>query len=155
MIPPLNLYYPILSSSLIFHRFFCPTSQHTYLQPDLHYCWWKKSDTTCDVWNPMKKTLIFWYSLCQTGDLTGFLNYPTVPISTNLGEPSQEDVLQRAMSRVGDEGYNLVWNNCEHFAVRPWGGLGQRWSDGGSSGNKNWASRLWFFSPESTVTECS
>ena len=51
---------------------------------------------------------------------------------TNLGEPSQEDVLQRAMSRVGDEGYNLVWNNCEHFAVRPWGGglgsaLVRRW----------------------------
>lgn len=52
------------------------------------------------------------------------------------------------MSRVGDEGYNLVWNNCEHFAER--GGLGQRWSDGGSSGvrgsvSKNWASRLWGF----------
>ena len=27
----------------------------------------------------MKKTLIFWYSLCQTGEFTGFLNYPTVP----------------------------------------------------------------------------
>ena len=21
------------------------------------------------------------------------------------------------MSRVGEDGYNLVWNNCEHFAV--------------------------------------
>eukprot|EP00435_Cladocopium_sp_Y103_P063138 s392_g24.t1 len=36
---------------------------------------------------------------------------------TLVQRPSQpEDVLQRAMSRVGEDGYNLVWNNCEHFA---------------------------------------
>ncbi|CAK9003670.1 unnamed protein product [Durusdinium trenchii] len=28
-----------------------------------------------------------------------------------------EAVLQRALSRVGEDGYNLVWNNCEHFAA--------------------------------------
>eukprot|EP00931_Biecheleriopsis_adriatica_P107609 TRINITY_DN81931_c0_g1_i1.p1 TRINITY_DN81931_c0_g1~~TRINITY_DN81931_c0_g1_i1.p1 ORF type:complete len:213 (-),score=22.01 TRINITY_DN81931_c0_g1_i1:230-823(-) len=27
-----------------------------------------------------------------------------------------EEVVQRALSRVGESGYNLVWNNCEHFA---------------------------------------
>ncbi|CAJ1450859.1 unnamed protein product [Effrenium voratum] len=26
-----------------------------------------------------------------------------------------DEVLQRALSRVGESGYNLIWKNCEHF----------------------------------------
>eukprot|EP00438_Fugacium_kawagutii_P004295 Skav229403 [mRNA] locus=scaffold2297:31960:39389:+ [translate_table: standard] len=36
---------------------------------------------------------------------------------TLVQRPSEpEEALARAQSRVGDDGYNLVWNNCEHFA---------------------------------------
>lgn len=28
-----------------------------------------------------------------------------------------EIVVQRALSRVGEKGYHLLWNNCEHFAT--------------------------------------
>lgn len=28
-----------------------------------------------------------------------------------------EVVVQRALSRVGETGYHLLWNNCEHFAT--------------------------------------
>jgi cell wall-associated NlpC family hydrolase len=30
---------------------------------------------------------------------------------------SREEVVSRARSRVGEENYNLVFNNCEHFAL--------------------------------------
>ena len=30
----------------------------------------------------------------------------------------KDQVLERAHSRVGEAGYNVVWKNCEHFAAR-------------------------------------
>ncbi|QDT38905.1 lecithin retinol acyltransferase family protein [Stratiformator vulcanicus] len=32
------------------------------------------------------------------------------------GPVDREEILRRARSRVGEAGYCLVWNNCEHFA---------------------------------------
>ncbi|XP_078574888.1 phospholipase A and acyltransferase 2-like [Branchiostoma floridae x Branchiostoma japonicum] len=31
--------------------------------------------------------------------------------------PSGDEVVQRARSRLGETGYNVLWNNCEHFAT--------------------------------------
>lgn len=28
---------------------------------------------------------------------------------------SRQEILERALSRIGENGYNLVFNNCEHF----------------------------------------
>lgn len=30
---------------------------------------------------------------------------------------SPEETVSRAKSRLGERGYNLLWNNCEHYAV--------------------------------------
>ena len=30
---------------------------------------------------------------------------------------SQEEVVNRARNEIGRKGYNVLWNNCEHFAV--------------------------------------
>jgi hypothetical protein len=28
----------------------------------------------------------------------------------------KREILERGMARIGEEGYNLIWKNCEHFA---------------------------------------
>ncbi|KAL3870952.1 hypothetical protein ACJMK2_038977 [Sinanodonta woodiana] len=33
-----------------------------------------------------------------------------------LDTSSEEDIVQRAMSKLGEIGYNVMWCNCEHFA---------------------------------------
>lgn len=40
---------------------------------------------------------------------------------------SVEEVVANAESRLGSDGYHLVWNNCEHFAT---------WSSRGSAASK-------------------
>ncbi|XP_066299079.1 phospholipase A and acyltransferase 3-like [Branchiostoma lanceolatum] len=31
--------------------------------------------------------------------------------------PSRWEIVERARSRLGEEGYNVLWKNCEHFAT--------------------------------------
>lgn len=40
---------------------------------------------------------------------------PKVRKYTSCAEP--DEVVKRALSRVGESGYHLLWNNCEHFAT--------------------------------------
>ncbi|XP_014674461.1 PREDICTED: lecithin retinol acyltransferase-like [Priapulus caudatus] len=44
--------------------------------------------------------------------------------STTEESDSPDTVIERAESRIGDGGYNLFCNNCEHFAL--WCKLGER-----------------------------
>lgn len=44
--------------------------------------------------------------------------------SPNAGQADQ--IVRRALSRVGEGGYSLLWNNCEHFAR--WCQTGQAFS---------------------------
>jgi len=30
---------------------------------------------------------------------------------------STDQIIRNALSRIGEEGYNLIWKNCEHFAT--------------------------------------
>ena len=42
--------------------------------------------------------------------------------------PSEKEIiLDRALSRLGDIGYNILWKNCEHFAS--WCRYGEEWSE--------------------------
>lgn len=34
----------------------------------------------------------------------------------NCPKFSQQEIVERAMSKIGESEYNLIWNNCEHFA---------------------------------------
>lgn len=40
------------------------------------------------------------------------INYPSDKVRF-----SSEEIIERALSRVGEDSYNLVFNNCEHFAT--------------------------------------
>ncbi|XP_035698730.1 lecithin retinol acyltransferase-like [Branchiostoma floridae] len=65
----------------------------------------------------------------RTGDYgggSGFLGYPLsslFPSGVQVGKakdmavPSGDEVVERARSRLGETGYNVLWNNCEHFAT--------------------------------------
>ena len=45
----------------------------------------------------------------QKGDKVYVEEHKKTPLPT-------EDIVRRAENRVGEEGYNLLWKNCEHFA---------------------------------------
>ena len=53
--------------------------------------------------------------------LEGFLGseskYYIIEYPSDKVRFSSEEVVERALSRVGEDSYNLVFNNCEHFAV--------------------------------------
>lgn len=44
-------------------------------------------------------------------------NWYIVDYPSNKTKYSKEQIIERAMSRVGENKYNLAFNNCEHFAV--------------------------------------
>ncbi|XP_014677569.1 PREDICTED: lecithin retinol acyltransferase-like [Priapulus caudatus] len=50
--------------------------------------------------------------------------YEWLTTSTTLESDPPDTVMDRAESRIGDSGYNLIFNNCEHFAH--WCKLGER-----------------------------
>jgi RNAse (barnase) inhibitor barstar len=50
--------------------------------------------------------------------LEKFLNGRALQIEANIGRKfSENEIVQRARSRLGEKGYNLLTNNCEHFAL--------------------------------------
>jgi hypothetical protein len=50
--------------------------------------------------------------------LEKFLNGRALQVETNIERKfSENEIIQRARSRLGEKGYNLITNNCEHFAL--------------------------------------
>lgn len=52
----------------------------------------------------------------QIGTLEAFTRGWPIKVRNYRGERDPEEVIARAMSRLGDGDYNLVCNNCQHFA---------------------------------------
>lgn len=79
-----------------------------------------------------KKTLIFWYSLCQTGEFTGFLNYPTVPWH-QFGRTLPGRCAPTCHVKGWRWGLQLGLEQLRTLCGSTvGGGWVQRWSDGGS-----------------------
>ncbi len=47
-------------------------------------------------------------------------------VSNHPNQFDADRIVERALSRVGETGYHLIWNNCEHFAT--WCTTGQHYS---------------------------
>lgn len=52
----------------------------------------------------------------QVGTLTDFAAGRPVTVRRYAGEHDPDAIIERAVSRLGQGGYNLVFNNCQHFA---------------------------------------
>jgi hypothetical protein len=52
----------------------------------------------------------------QVGDFREFASGGRVTVRPYKGERDPEQTIARAMSRLGDGGYHLIFSNCEHFA---------------------------------------
>ena len=52
----------------------------------------------------------------QIGTLENFARGRPVKVRPYKGEREPEETVARAMSRLGEGGYNVVFNNCQHFA---------------------------------------
>lgn len=52
----------------------------------------------------------------QIGTLEAFAAGRPVTVRHYSGERDPDAIIDRAMSKLGDGGYNLVFNNCQHFA---------------------------------------
>lgn len=50
-------------------------------------------------------------------DMDRFAAGRTVKVIRHKGRLSPRETLSRALSRVGEERYHVVWRNCEHFAT--------------------------------------
>lgn len=48
-----------------------------------------------------------------------------------LKPSDKEMIVDRALSRLGEIGYNILWKNCEHFAS--WCRYGEEWSEQATS----------------------
>lgn len=48
--------------------------------------------------------------------LGGRSDLKIIAYSSNINTYTSEEVMERALSRVGENSYNLIFNNCEHFA---------------------------------------
>lgn len=51
------------------------------------------------------------------GFLGGESKYYVIEYPSNKVRFSSEEIVKRALDRVGEDRYNLVFNNCEHFAA--------------------------------------
>lgn len=74
------------------------------------------TDGNDGVANPMGD---FGHFVVQRTDMDRFLgpNRPALKIQAHRDRLSAEDACQRATSRIGQTGYDLVHHNCEHFAA--------------------------------------
>ena len=54
-------------------------------------------------------------------------DFKIIQYSSNLSIYTPEQIVERALSRVGENSYNLIFNNCEHFAC--WCVTGKERSD--------------------------
>ena len=52
--------------------------------------------------------------------LDSFRGAQTVQVRQHVRRFSRQAVVQRARSRLGENDYNLLWRNCEHFATWCW-----------------------------------
>jgi len=60
---------------------------------------------------------VFGNSFIYETTLEKFLNGRALQIDNNIEYKfSEQEIIQRARSRIGEKGYNLALNNCEHFA---------------------------------------
>ena len=59
--------------------------------------------------------------------LGGRSDLKIIEYSSNMNTYTPEQVMERALSRVGENSYNLIFNNCEHFAC--WCVTGKERSD--------------------------
>lgn len=48
-----------------------------------------------------------------------------------LSPSDKETIKERALSKLGEIGYNILWKNCEHFAS--WCRYGEEWSEQATS----------------------
>lgn len=53
----------------------------------------------------------------ERGSWQSFAQGSTVRVRAHRHGLSPDEVVAKAESRLGDDGYHLVWNNCEHFAT--------------------------------------
>jgi Lecithin retinol acyltransferase len=63
----------------------------------------------------------------QVGTLSEFASGQPVIVRPYANPDDPEVIIQRAMSRLGEGGYNLAFNNCQHFAR--WCATGERLSE--------------------------
>ncbi|QDT66103.1 lecithin retinol acyltransferase family protein [Calycomorphotria hydatis] len=56
------------------------------------------------------------YAVIRETSLERFGQQSRIEVITHDTTSSPEEIVARAESRVGQKGYGLFWNNCEHFA---------------------------------------